>query len=481
MPSPFSLFDYPLVVIDVETTGISHRYGGVIDVGVLRIEDGQVVETFQHLINPGSRIPAFITQLTGITNDDLASAPYFADIAPQLQLLLKDCIFVAHNARFDYSFIKEEFRRLDIRYAPKILCTVKLSRGLYPQHRHHKLDALIERFDLQVADRHRAFGDAQATWQALEKMVQQAPVETVQHLVKQQLRQPSLPPQLAKETIDALPEGPGVYIFKNETGAPLYVGKSINIRSRVLSHFSDDVNAPKEMQLAQQTAHIETISTTGELSALLKESELIKQMLPIYNRLLRRKDELVLAIRHTNSQGFPVLKVERHSQIEPGSIGQVMAVFTSTRQAKELLLTLAKEHHLCHKLLGLQKTSSACFAQQLGTCLGACVSQESATEYERRFNTAFTNVRLQRWPYDGPIMVTEKKDAESTSFVLDQWCLVGTVVQRDQEISFTATSAAFDLDQYKILRQYLTKPHLETTIQLLQSADIDAMADMMTN
>ena len=183
-----NLYDYPLAVIDVETTGTSYTHGGIIDVGVLRIEQGNVVGTYQQLVNPGSAIPAFITQLTGITNEQLADAPAFADMSSELQNILSDCIFVAHNARFDYAFIKEEFRRQGIRFAPKTFCTVKLSRALYPQFRHHKLDALIERFNIQVKERHRAFGDAQATWQALNIMVQQAQPKLLEYNVKQQLR-----------------------------------------------------------------------------------------------------------------------------------------------------------------------------------------------------------------------------------------------------------------------------------------------------
>jgi DNA polymerase-3 subunit epsilon len=464
---PFPLFDQPLAIVDVETTGMSSQNGGVIDIGVLRIEHGQVTEAYSQLINPGVRIPAFITQLTGIENQDLEEAPSFADIASHLWDLLDGCIFIAHNVRFDYSFIKQEFKRTERRYAPKMLCTVKLSRSLYPQYVHHKLDALIERFNIPITDRHRAFSDAQATWQALQCMTEQASPELLEHSIKQQLRQPTLPPQLPKATMDALPQAPGVYIFYNDQGATLYVGKSTNIRTRVLSHFSDDVNTNKEMQLAQHTADIQTIVTTGELSALLKESQLIKQMVPIYNRMLRHKEELVLACL-VEKEGYPAIALERHGQLKPEQIGQVMAVFPNVRQGREALRGLAKEYQLCHKLLGLQKTGSACFAHHLGTCQGACLAKEDRLVYQLKFDRAFAKLRLQRWPYPGPIMVTETLDDQSTSFILDQWCIVGTVDHQDQALHYQTNSNNFDLDQYKILRQFLAKPHQGTTIQLLE-------------
>lgn len=468
------LYDYPLAVVDVETTGTSYLRGGIIDIGVFRIENGQVVQTYQRLLNPGSVIPAFITQLTGITNEDLSSAPAFADIANDLEDILADCIFVAHNARFDYAFVKEEFKRAGIRYAPKTFCTVKLSRMLYPQHRHHKLDSLIERFSISIDARHRAFGDAMATWQAMDCMVQQADPQLLEYIVKQQLRQPALPPQLPKQLVDQLPDSPGVYIFENASGGVLYVGKSINIKSRVLSHFSDDVRSVKELTLSQEVANIRTITTAGELGALLKESELIKTLMPVYNRALRRKTDLVLAIRQTSPQGYPTVKTQRYRQADIGQIDQVMAVFRSEREAKESLTSIAKEYQLCHKYLGLEKTSSACFAHHLNTCRGACVGKETPLSYELRFNQAFAGVRLQRWPYPGPVMITEQgAEGSSTSFIIDQWSVIASLDHRDQDTQTNSFNQAFDLDQYKILRRFLGQPTNNAVVKTLQPIEAE--------
>jgi DNA polymerase-3 subunit epsilon len=495
------LYDYPLAIVDVETTGTSYTHGGVIDLGILRIEHGQLVQTYQQLVNPGAAIPAFITNLTGITNDQLADAPSFADIAWEVEDLLADCVFVAHNARFDYAFIKEEFRRVGTRYAPKTFCTVKLSRALYPQHRHHNLDSVISRFQIAVTDRHRAFGDAQATWHAMQAMVQQADPALLEHIVKQQLRQPTLPPQLPKTTIDSLPDSPGVYIFENTSGATLYVGKSINIKSRVLSHFSDDVRSAKELTLSQEVAHIRTVPTTGELGALLKESQLIKSLVPIYNRVLRRKTELVLAIQGQNDQGFSIVRTARYGQaqiesrissIEPRDRGKletrgsklgpvamesVVAIFRSQREAKESLTKMAKEFKLCQKLLGLQSGSGACFNYHLGVCLGACLGKENPLAYNLRFSQAFEQMRLQRWPFAGPIMVTETQAATSQTsrYIIDQWCVVACLEQHDQAVEMVQLDNVFDLDQYKILRRWLSSPGSKASIKTLQPDELMAL------
>jgi hypothetical protein len=154
----------------------------------------------------------------------------------------------------------------------------------------------------------------------------------------------------------------------------------------------------------------------------------------------------------------------------------VVAVFTSEREAKEQLLAIAKEHRLCHKFMGLEKTSSACFAYHLNSCGGACIGQESPLAYQLRFDQAFAKLKLHGWPYAGPILVTEHGlDRQDTSFVVDQWRIVATIQRHDQEVSTTHYESSFDLDQYKILRRFLSAPHSGTTITVMQPSDLAAL------
>ncbi len=155
-------------IVDVETTGGSPFFNRVIEIGLLRVEKGEVVERYQTLLNPEMEIPEFITKMTGITQQDADSAPKFADLAEEILSKFEDAIFVAHNSQFDYGFLKEEFRRLDLTFSMPQLCTVRLSRALYKDFKHHNLTALIERYNFECENRHRAFDDAKVLWDFLQ-------------------------------------------------------------------------------------------------------------------------------------------------------------------------------------------------------------------------------------------------------------------------------------------------------------------------
>ncbi|MBX4191077.1 ethanolamine utilization protein, partial [Candidatus Saccharibacteria bacterium] len=235
-----SVLDGPLVFVDVETTGMSFTRGRVIEVGAIRVEAGEVVASFNSLIDPQAELPMFITELTGITRDDLAGAPSFYDINSELYDIMQNAVFVAHNVRFDYGFLKQEFKRTGKKFSPKQLCTVRLSKALYPATRGHKLQDVIDRCGIEVAARHRAYDDAQAMWHFIQHSVQNFPAPLIETAIKQQIKSPSLPKNIDPNLVQNLPDGAGVYIFQDDDGRPLYIGKSISLKKRVLSHFSAD-------------------------------------------------------------------------------------------------------------------------------------------------------------------------------------------------------------------------------------------------
>ena len=200
---------------------------------------------------------------------------------PQFEGLLErleGCVFVAHNARFDYGFLKNEFKRCDKTFRAPVLCTVKLSRNLFPQHRRHNLDSIMNRHGLQCSARHRAMGDAKVLFDFMKILYDTLEPEQVDEVIKKLLKRPSLPTGISEEEIDLLPDSPGVYLFYDKRGTPIYIGKGKNIRSRVLSHFSGDYRAAKEMKISQNLASIDHIKTAGELGALLEEAKLIKKL-----------------------------------------------------------------------------------------------------------------------------------------------------------------------------------------------------------
>ncbi len=468
-------YDVPLVFVDVETNGESHIRGRVIEVAAIRIEKGRVTRVFNQLIDPGSEIPYFITELTGIRNDDLRGAMPFRQIADELYDILQGAVFVAHNVRYDYSFLKQEFKRVSKTFLPKQVCTVKLSRSLYPEHRTHKLEALIERHGFNYTKRHRAYDDAHVLWQFIQHAYHSFDRQIVDHAIASQMRQPALPKGLQPDLIKSLPESPGVYIFEDDERRPLYIGKSINIKKRVLSHFGHDHDDGREFKIAQAIRHISALTTGGELQALLLESRLVKEMQPLYNRKLRRTQKLMLAKQSVDDQGYSMVQLEDAHQIETHDIDNTLAVYARRRQAKEALIELQKTYQLCPKLLGLEKSRSSCFMYQLGKCHGACVGHETPDAYNRRVTVAFERQRIQSWPYRTPVLLQEMgaDGIGNSGIIIDKWCVVAEVSQDEYcEPVVQERGKSFDLDTYKILQSFLATKLNKLRIQPLSSQQL---------
>jgi DNA polymerase-3 subunit epsilon len=251
------MFAPAIAFVDLETTGTTAADDRITEVGIVRVDDGSQVSEWSTLLNPECSIPAAIQALTGITNTMVAKAPTFREIAGEIAARLAGCVFVAHNACFDYGFLKHEFARLSRSFTAKVLCTVKLSRRLYPDHGCHNLDAVIERHGLATAKRHRALGDARILWQFVQSVYCDKPLDEIDAAIKRILKTPSLPPQLASDALDRIPEAPGVYLFYGLNALPLYIGKSVNLRDRVASHFSSDYRSANDLRLSSEITRIE--------------------------------------------------------------------------------------------------------------------------------------------------------------------------------------------------------------------------------
>lgn len=453
------IFD-KLAILDVETTGGSAPYDRIIEIGVLRVEEGKIVKTLNTLLNPEVPISPFITNLTGISDQDLEKAPTFYEVKEDLADIVSDCVFVAHNARFDYSFMRHEFKRIGIPFSAKQLCTVKLSRLLFPTFSHHNLDSIIERFEIECVNRHRAFDDAKVIWDFLQKIPTTVSGEKLEKAFKTILKKPSLPPLLLQKDIDNLPEKHGVYLFyggKNGSAnseIPLYIGKSVNIKDRVMSHFINDTESSTELEITQQVERIETIETAGELSALLLESELIKKMQPLYNRRLRYARKLTMVVKDIEKDGYFRVMIKTGEEIESRNLENILGIFKSQKQAKEHLHGLVKEYNLCEKSLGMQKLRGSCFAYQLGWCKGACKKKEKASLYNARFILAFSKTKLRSWPFNGPIVVKENNEDMGEAMVFDKWCYLGKLNEYEFEDLRDATTLS-DFDVYKMLNSFL--------------------------
>ena len=446
-----------MVFVDLETTGATATRDRITEIGIVQVS-ARGVERFNQLIHPQTRIPDFIARLTGITDEMVADAPGFEAVAGDLIDRLTGKLFIAHNARFDYGFLKNEFKRCGIDFRARVLCTVKLSRALFPDAPRHNLDALIERHGLIPSGRHRALADADLIFQFWEKLWSLFSAEVLQQTIATLTARPALPAQLDPDLPERIPEGHGVYLFYGENSLPLYVGKSNHLRKRVLSHFASDHARGKEMSLSMQVRRVDWIETAGEIAALLLESSLIKKLLPTHNQRLRRNKELcswrVAPQLEPAPDGPNAAQAELvwARDLNLGAQPDLYGIFRSQRDAVEMLTEIARKESLCKVLLGLEKAApgAACFGFQLKTCRGGCIGRERLALHHARLLMALSKMRLPAWPHRGPIGLREA----SVVHVVDAWCYLGSASREDEIHSLLANGRPeFDLDVYKILRK----------------------------
>ena len=445
-----------LAFVDLETTGATASADRITEIGIIEVDEDGAVREWQQLVNPGTRIPPFIEQLTGISNEMVAAAPPFAAVAEETLRRLAGRLFIAHNARFDYGFLKNEFKRLGVTFRAPVLCTVKLSRTLFPEYKRHNLDSLIERHGLAADARHRALADAQLIRQFWQKIHVDRSSDEIEAALTAQNARPSLPPHLDPEILDELPDTPGVYLFYADNNLPLYVGKAKDIRKRVLSHFAADHSSAKEMALAQQVRRIDWIETAGEIGALLKEAALVKQLQPAHNRQLRKNDDVCTWTLVDEGEGWLRPQLASPRELDMGIRSACYGLFKNGKEATEVLHALAGEHNLCDALLGLEKITPGkpCFGHQVKRCKGACVGSEPYARHTMRLVGALSRLKLVSWPLNGPALIREGDEAH----LIDGWRYLGTV-QSDEEIHalLAAGRPQFDRDTYRILAKYVAR------------------------
>lgn len=446
------------VILDLETTGATPSYHRITEIALICFECGVETERWQTLVNPGVSIPSFISRLTGITNDMVRDAPAFEDIAPVLHGYLDRAILAAHNVRFDYGFLKNEYRRLGAVLRQKVMCTVKLSRALYPHHEGHGLDAIMARHGLACLTRHRAMGDVELVVDYMEFAKRDLGEAAVLDAVARLIHGPNLPAGLDAGFLDEIPESPGVYLFYGENDLPLYIGKSVALRSRVLSHFSNDHASSRDMRIGQEITRVEWIETAGELGALLLEVRLIKERQPIHNRRLRIHQLFSLSLAAGLNQ-FPLVRVVGEEKIEPEVFEHLFGLFRSKRGAMNTLREIVREQRLCPRVVGIESGKGACFASQLKQCDGVCAGREKPELHYLRLKLALMPHRLKPWPYPGKIGVREQHaDTGRTQLhIFQDWRHLKTVEDEDelQDVLTSHFCAEFDLDIYKLLQRHL--------------------------
>ena len=471
-----------LAFVDLETTGGSPVEDRITEVGIIEVDFDRPSESgrpaareWASLVNPGTPIPPFIQTLTGITDAMVADAPPFEALIDDILARLDGRLFIAHNARFDHGFLKNAFRRHGYdghAFRPPVLCTVRLSRKLYPGYSRHNLDTLIERHRLVVEMRHRALGDARLLWQLWQKIHDTLPPDQVASAIDVVTSRPSLPRHLDPDVLDTLPKTAGVYLFHGEVdesqpGAqtdaprPLYIGKAKNLRQRVMAHFTGDHLSQREMDISQQMTRIEVIETGGgtqhDLGALLTEAVLVKARMPAYNRQLRKSDDVcawrLVVDRNPRKRalGKPQwrLGLARPDDLFFAQDPDLYGPFASPRQAGITLRAIADAHGLCPAVLKLEKAhpGKPCFAHQVRRCRGACIGLETLEEHTRRLQEALASLAFKPWPFSGAIAFREG----TALHVVDEWAYLGMASTLDAAKPLASLSRRFDHDVYRIL------------------------------
>ncbi len=469
---PPSVFDRDLVCVDLETTGGNAAWHRIIEIGIVEIDRDGSVREWSTLVSPGARIPTSIAEFTGITNEMVADAPTFEDVHREVLARLHGRLFVAHNVRFDYGFLRSEFLRLDVRWTAKVLCTVKLSRRLFPEHPRHNLDAVIARHALDCEARHRALGDARVLRDLLGVLQRDVGSVRLRDTVESLLHETPLPPQLPEGLADDLPESPGVYRFYGADDVLLYVGKSRNLRNRVLEHFAQDHRSTKEHELSRQVRRVEWLETAGELGALLHEAAAVKAEKPAHNRRLRGSAttwtlRLVPAADGAGADRPAHAAIVELDALQPHERDEVYGTFRDRKAAKRALDEIVRAHQLCVRALGLEDGEGSCFAYQLKRCKGACVGREPPKLHDTRVRLALAGLRMKPWPYRGRVVVAERDwRGEQDLHVLDGWRWLGTVKELEEARGLRDDDAPFDPDVYRILKRFLADPSGTRIVEL---------------
>lgn len=370
-------------IVDIETTGGYAENHRVTEIAIYHYDGLQITDQFHTLVNPGRKIPNFITGLTGITSQMVQEAPAFEDLAKEIHDWLKDRIFVAHNAHFDYSFLKKEFEEVGITWNTKKLCTVRLSRKIIPGLHSYSLGRLAESLGIKIPNRHRAGGDALATAKIFDVLMKRDQAGVIAKALRRNSGETILPPNLPKEEFDKLPARAGVYYFHDVRGTVIYVGKAINIKKRIAGHFTGEAREWNRSNIRNEIHHISYELTGNELIALILESQEIRRLWPKYNLAQKYKVEEWGVYDYEDRNGYLRFGI---NVVTKGA--RPLITFTSKGDAWNFMWEKVKAHDLCPKLSGLQIAKGLCFSHQSGTCKGACQGVEKIKKYNRRAQKA---------------------------------------------------------------------------------------------
>jgi DNA polymerase-3 subunit epsilon len=310
--------DAEYCIVDVETTGLGPMTNNIIEIGLVKVAEGKIIDRYHSMINPGRDVPYYITSLTGITNEDVYNAPFFEDIVGDVCTFVSDNILTAHNLPFDKSFLKREFIYCGREELENLnLCTLKMARRLYPALRSKSLGSVCQHLHITNKDAHRALADAEVTAHLLLKMLKEVKENHKLTFVEELIKFQSIPKNQVNskvkikkklgEDVSVLPEAPGIYCFLNAKNDIIYIGKAKSLKDRVKSYFSS--TAPRKAQkIVKQASRLKIQVTNSELTALLTEAEMIKVINPRLNTMLKRYGNKYF-LRITVNHPYPTIEI----------------------------------------------------------------------------------------------------------------------------------------------------------------------------
>jgi DNA polymerase-3 subunit epsilon len=437
------------VLVDIETTGLRPNKDRIIEINLTVIKNGAIHKQWHSLINPERhKTPA----IDKVRKNALRTAPRFQDIAVQLQKLLKNKTLVAHNAFFVYEFLKYEMLRSHIAFNEKALCSISLSRFLFPESKQHHLEAINARLsvDYQGINRLQMLINF---FNHLEKMI--APMD-LQQTIKRLTQ--SFHATFVVEHKDGIPAAPGIYRFYDENNCLIYIGKSDSLSETIASHFQLNNNAHKELQIAKQIKKIDWIKTSGELGTTLLASAHITRHKPLFNRLIE-KMKTVFTIRQQNNGDYFALQIVKLSELTASEFTATFGIFHQKADAEKLLDFFINQSRLCYHINNFTKTKGECFRVKFNKCQGACDKLEPAITYNNRVKEILKTFPQNHWPFPHKIAIREtcEKTNDTHFHIIDKWIYLDTVKSLDNLNDSKFDTKVMDENIYKVLKSFFNK------------------------
>ena len=449
-------------ILDIETTGGKYDEEGITEIAIYRHDGETITDQFSSLVNPQIEIQPFVQKLTGISGKMLQNAPKFYEIAKRVVQITEDCVIVAHNAAFDYRILQTEFRRLGFAFERKSLCTVSLSQLLLPDQPAYSLGKLVRNLGIPFSDQHRAQGDAKVTVKLFELLLEK---DLQKNILKAHIssEHPNKVPPKFLEVIDGLPSEMGVYYIHNSKNEIIYIGKSNNIKKRILNHLT---GKSKKARVIQNEMHKVTFALTGgELVSLLKEQNEIKTNAPKLNKAMKYRI-FPMGIRLDDSVEYPELIVEQIKKEHT-----YFSVYKNSKSAKSAIFNWTENYGICLKKTSLSNKTGTCFLHEVNKCDGACTGKETPDSYRKKIKLLLADFE---YPFSDFIITSKGRKLGESSFIYIKgnvflgygYYELNHQIKNDKQIISRLISMEDNPDVQKLIRSFLSRKKYNKLIPL---------------